>query len=243
MQVQDAEKLILKVLKTASAKQKYLLHQLKAHWADVAGFTAAKHTQPYKLERRVLYVHTDYPLWSQTLLTSKGSYIQKINRVLSLKGTEYTVKDLKVFHGVLEEENKPKEDAESFMPKVDHNRRCPFCGAPLIPGETICISCYGKQQEAIRQHIHQCLMETPWITYEDCRKMVECDKIIFTDVKQRTVDFAVNKALEPKAEARAKYFAVMLCKGLTPAELDDDTVEEILQEEKRRRVYVPARRK
>lgn len=86
-------------------------------------------------------------------------------------------------------------------------------------------------------------METPWITYEDCRKMVECDKIIFTDVKQRTVDFAVNKALEPKAEARAKYFAVMLCKGLTPAELDDDTVEEILQEEKRRRVYVPARRK
>lgn len=241
--MQDAEKLILKVLKTASAKQKYLLHQLRAHWSDVAGFTAAKHTQPYKLERRVLYVHTDYPLWSQTLLTSKASYIRKINGILSLKGIEYTVKDLKVFHGVLEEVSKSKENPESFIPKVDHNRLCPFCGAPLIPGEKICIFCAEKQRETVRKTIHKYLMDTPWITYEDCRKMVECDKITFADVKQRAVDWAVNKALEPKADDKVKYFAVMLCKGLTPAELDDDKVEEILKEEKRRRVYVPARRK
>ncbi len=241
--MQDAEKLILKVLKTASAKQKYLLHQLKAHWADVVGSAAARHTQPYKLERRVLYIHTDYPMWSQTLLTAKGSYVQKVNSVLALKGTEYTIKDMKVFHGALEEERKAKEDPEPFMPKVDRSLLCPFCGSPLIPGQTICISCYQKQQETVRKNIHQCLMETPWITYEDCRKMVECDKITFADVKERTVDWAVNRAMDPKADDKAKYFAVMLCRGLTPAELDDAAVEDILQEEKRRRVYVPARRK
>lgn len=242
--MKDAEVLILKALKTAGAKQKYLLHQLKAHWADVVGNAAAKHTQPYKIERRVLYVHTDYPLWSQTLLTSKGLYMGKVNQLLALKGTEYTIKDLKAFHGVLEEAPGSSErDEELFMPKRDDDRLCPLCGAPLVGNEKVCIFCRQKQEEQVRKSLAKQLQEVPWLTYEDCRKLVNCDKITFTDVKSALVERAMEKALSAGASEQDKAFAVMLKRNIAPQNIDDTMIKKVLQEEKRSRCDVPSRRK
>jgi len=242
--VKDAEVLILKALKTAGAKQKYLLHQLIAHWADVVGNTAAKHTQPYKIERRVLYVHTDYPLWSQTLLTSKGLYMGKVNQLLALKGTEYTIKDLKAFHGVLEDAAKPLEqDEEPFMPKRDDDRRCPLCGVPLVGNEKLCIFCRQKQEEDVRKSLAKQLKEVPWLTYEDCRKLVDCDKITFTDVKSILVEKVMDKALSAGASEQDKAFAVMLKRNIVPQNIDETVIKKVLQEERRSRCDVPSRRK
>ena len=242
--MKDAEVLILKALKTAGAKQKYLLHQLIAHWADVVGNTAAKHTQPYKIERRVLYVHTDYPLWSQTLLTSKGLYMGKVNQLLALKGTEYTIKDLKAFHGVLEDAAKPLEqDEEPFMPKRDDDRRCPLCGVPLVGNEKLCIFCRQKQEEDVRKSLAKQLKEVPWLTYEDCRKLVDCDKITFTDVKSILVEKVMDKALSAGASEQDKAFAVMLKRNIVPQNIDETVIKKVLQEERRSRCDVPSRRK
>ena len=233
MPVKDAEVLVLKVLKTAAAKQKYLVHQLKAHWADIVGYAAAKHSQPYKIERRVVYIHTDYPLWSQMLLTSKGLYMNKINQLLALKGTEYTVKDLKAFHGVLEDEPAagPKTE-EPFIPKWDTEHRCPVCGAPLIGDEEICFFCRQKQEQQRRKQLYGMLKETPWLTFDDCRKTVNCDKITFTDVKNRLTEWALGKALAADASFEVKAAAVMLVRGIPPEEIDETTVKKVLDEER-----------
>lgn len=242
--MKDAEILILKALKTPRAKQNYLLHQLKAHWAEVAGYAAARHSQPYKIERRVLYIHTDNPLWSQTLLTSQGAYVGKVNQLLALKGTEYTVKQLKVFHGVLEDEASPaKAEGEPFMPKRDDKRLCPRCGAPLSQGEELCIFCRQKQEEDVRKSIAKLLKEVPWLSYEECRKTVNCDKITFADVKAVLVEWAMDKALADQAGAKEKAFAVMLARNIPPQGIDETTVKNVLDEEKRSRCNVPSRRK
>ena len=44
--MKDAELLVLKVLKSKDAKQKYIMYHLRTHWADIIGHTAANHSQP-----------------------------------------------------------------------------------------------------------------------------------------------------------------------------------------------------
>ena len=100
------------------------------------------------------------------------------------------------------------------MPHLDAARRCPCCGVPLIEGETICSACRRKRAEATRQKIHQVLKKTPWISYEDCRHAVECDKMTFT--------------------------AVMLTRSLSPEQLSDERIDAIIEKERSRRTYVPA---
>lgn len=115
------------------------------------------------------------------------------------------------------------------MPHLDAARRCPCCGVPLIEGETICSACRRKRAEATRQKIHQVLKKTPWISYEDCRHAVECDKMTFTDVKSLLGEWAMGKALDPQAKSVDKAFAVMLTRSLSPEQLSDERIDAIIE--------------
>ena len=77
----------------------------------------------------------------------------------------------------------------------------------------------------------------------DCRELVKCDRITFTDVKAVLEEWALNRALDPRATAGEKAFAVMVETGLRPEALSEETIRQTLEKARRRRTYVPARRK
>lgn len=243
--MKDAELLVLQVLKTPRARREFLLHVLKVHWADYLGHTAASHSQPYRLEEGVLYVHTDNPMWSSQLHMLQGKLLGTINRELApeLKGRRRIVKQIKFYHGIIEDLPRPDLEQKPFMPRRDSERRCPRCGVPLIGDEEICFTCRKKQTEETRRAIRKELDQRPWLSYEDCRKLVDCDKITFTDVKARLEEWALDRALDPQATDQEIAFAVMVNTGMPPEKLTAELVERTLERAGRSRYYVPARRK
>lgn len=243
--MKDSELLILKVLKTPWARQQFLLNTLKVHWADYIGHTAAAHSQPYRLENGVLYVHTDNPMWSGQLHMLQGRLLGQLNRQLgaALGGRKRIIRSLKVYHGIIEDLPQPDVDDKPFMPLRDMDRRCPVCGVPLIGDEELCSACRRKKVEETRRTIRKQLEQRPWLRYEDCRELVECDKITFTDVKAVLEEWALDRALDPKATDQEIAFAVMLNTGTPPEKMTDELVERTLEKARRSRYYVPARRK
>ena len=171
--MKDSELLILKVMKTPRARQQFLLHWLKSHWAEILGHTAANHSQPYRLEDGVLYVHTDNPMWSNQFHMMQGKLLGQLNRKLapSLQGRKRIIRELKFYHGIIQEELRPRSEEGPFMLHRDDKRRCPVCGVPLIGTEEICSACRRKQQEALRREIRKQLDLRPWLSYEDCREL------------------------------------------------------------------------
>ena len=97
--------------------------------------------------------------------------------------------------------------------------------------------------QALRREIRKQLVLRPWLRYEDCRELVKCDRITFTDVKAVLGEWALNQALDPKATAQEKAFAVQLETGLRPEELQEETIARTLEKARRSRYHVPARRK
>ncbi|WP_432641846.1 DUF721 domain-containing protein [Acidaminococcus sp.] len=243
--MKDAELLVLQVLKTPRARREFLLHVLRVHWADYLGHTAASHSQPYRLEEGVLYVHTDNPMWSSQLHMLQGKLLGTLNRELApeLKGHRRIVKQIKFYHGIIEDLPRPDLEQKPFMPRRDSERRCPCCGVPLIGDEKICFTCRKKQVEETRRSIRRELDQRPWLSYEDCRKLVDCDKITFTDVKARLEEWALDRALDPQATDQEIAFAVMVNTGMPPEKLTAELVERTLERAGRSRYYVPARRK
>ncbi len=65
-----------------------------------------------------------------------------------------------------------------------------------------------------------------------------CDKILFSDVKERMQEWAILEAIKPTATESEKYFAVMLDKELTPENISDEIVKKALTVYKRRRTRV-----
>jgi predicted nucleic acid-binding Zn ribbon protein len=240
--MKEFEGLVLSVLKTPQAREKYLLYFLRSRWQEIVGAAAAAHSQPYRLERGTLYIHTDNPMWSHTLLVMKGKFLLALREIMPKKGKRsvYMIRDLKIFHGPVVQDKADPEGADKapFMRKITPEHRCPVCGVPLIEGEKICSSCARKQKEEIRRKIHQILLEMPWISFKDCRKYVDCDKMTFADVKAALGEWSITRALDPEAGIKEKAFAVMLLRGIPPEKLTDDKIEEVLASEKRSRYYV-----
>lgn len=243
--MKEAELLVLQVLKTPRARREFLLHVLKVHWADYIGHTAASHSQPYRLEDGVLYVHTDNPMWSSQLHMLQGKLLGSLNRQLApeLKGRKRIIRDLKFYHGIIEDLPEPKLEQKPFMPRRDPERRCPVCGVPLIGDEEICSACRRKKVQETRRAIRKELDQRPWLSYEDCRELVDCDKITFTDVKAVLEEWALDRALDPKATDRDIAFAVMVNTGTPPEKLTEELVQRTMEKARRSRYYVPARRK
>ena len=58
---------------------------------------------------------------------------------------------------------------------------------------------------------------------------MDCDKITFTDVKARLEEWALDRALGPRATDRDIAFSVMVNTGVPPEKLTAELVERTLE--------------
>ena len=245
--MKELESWILKGLKTVYSKEKYLLYYLLANWTEIAGNVTAKHAKPVRLIGNVLTINTDNAAWSNNLLMLKKQLLGKINTFMPVEAGHkhaFKIKDLRFHTGSLpqEPENELSKE-EDFIPKLDFNHLCPKCGAPLLPEEKICSFCERQELSKKREIIHKMLCVTPWLKHSDCVKQVNCDRMTFSDVKAKLLEFAIWQAIKKDASATEKLFPVLLERSLTPEEVTEEMVKKALARYKRSRIYVSPSRK
>ena len=240
--MKELESWILKGLKTNFSKEKYLFYYLKANWDEIAGEVTAKHAQPVRLIGEVLTINTDNAAWSNNLLMLKKQLLGKINNFMPVEAGRkhaFKVKDIKFFTGSLPPEPVQNQEKEKpFMPKLDPQRRCPKCGVMLLPEEKLCGNCQREEISRIREKIHKILCITPWIQHNDCVKQVNCDKMVFSDVKASLLEYAIWQAIKKDATPTEKLFPVMLERSLTPDQVTEEILKKALTRYKRSRIYV-----
>lgn len=115
---------------------------------------------------------------------------------------------------------------------------CSDCGVPLLKNEKYCGPCGRIRRDKLRYKISEIIRSAPWLSYNECLNYVICDKILFSDVKERMQEWAILEAIKPTATENEKYFAVMLDKELTPENISDEIVKKALTVYKRRRTRV-----
>ncbi len=72
------EQLVPGVIKGLGFEQRLHEAQIYKHWAEIVGAEIAKHAQPVSLQKGVLKIAVDHPVWNHALLSQRNLMLQKI---------------------------------------------------------------------------------------------------------------------------------------------------------------------
>ena len=281
-------KTILKIVKSKTGKEKFLVHYLSNSWLEICGANIAKHFKPNRIERGILFVNTDSSAWSHNLLMMKpqllGKIKQSMSEIGSLKSYDLNIKDIMFFNGTINKKNiqeeKPVEHKLAYMPldedeeneiekKVaqlkdpairnafcrimkddkkrkkavleNYQKQCKKCGVPIMGDDHYCPACERERKSALWQKTAEILYSAPWLTYEECLNYVNCDKMLFSEIKSNIRSKVYLKIAEEGCTAEDKVFATLLELGIVPEKLTDELIEETV-EILRRNIYVSSSR-
>lgn len=206
-------------------KYMYLQHFLSDRWEEICGSNLAKNCSVLKLEGSVLYVRTASSMLASELYIMKNLFLQKINGYLL---GSVIVKDIHFVSGGQIKKGKKKQQPETAVQKYEY-AVCPRCGAKMSAGLNICTVCSREEKEKLKADIAELLRLQPWLSYENCLNYYQCDKILFTAVKDGLKNTYFEKVRLGYADSKDSLMAVMLLTGRSPAELDERAYDNALE--------------
>ncbi len=200
-------------------KLAYLQHFLEEKWVDIVGENLAGNCSIEKISGNELHIRTANSMLANELYMMQSLFLQKINafllgRVLIKKVYFHT-------NGFLRKQQSQKqaEEAKALTP-VEYTK-CPRCGARMEKGLTECSICEREQRDALRAKLGELLRIQPWLKYENCLAYYQCDKIIFTAVKDGLKNFYFEKVRLGYADKKDSLMAVMLLTDKHPDEVTE----------------------
>lgn len=286
--MKQIEMTILKIVKSKSGKEKFLVYYLSNNWLEICGANIAKHSKPNRIERGILFVNTDSSAWSHNLLMMKTQLLGKIKKSVgeigSLRNPDLIIKDIMFFNGTItkktvqeektvepklaysplgEEEKAEIEKKASQLSDPDmrnifcrimqddkkrkkavlenFKKQCKKCGVPIMGDEHYCPACERERKSALWLKTAEILHSAPWLSYEECLNYVNCDKMLFSEIKSNIRSKVYLKIAEEGCTAEDKVFATLLELGIVPEKLTDELIEETV-ERLRRNIYVSSSR-
>ena len=286
--MKQIEMTILKIVKSKSGKEKFLVYYLSNNWLDICGANIAKHSKPNRIERGILFVNTDSSAWSHNLLMMKTQLLGKIKKSVgeigSLRNPDLIIKDIMFFNGTITKKNVQEE--KTVEPKLAYSplgeeekaeiekkasqlsdpdirnifcrimqddkkrkkavlenfkKQCKKCGVPIMGDEHYCPACERERKSALWLKTAEILHSAPWLSYEECLNYVNCDKMLFSEIKSNIRSKVYLKIAEEGCTAEDKVFATLLELGIVPEKLTDELIEETV-ERLRRNIYVSSSR-
>lgn len=117
--MKNIEKIIVKSIKSVEGRQKYAVNYLDWHWSEIFGENIAKHSKPSKLVNGVLFINTDNPAWSHSLLMMKNKVLAKIVTVIKESSYKVKIKDLRFFNGSIKRIKLEKSVDPYLLPDVE----------------------------------------------------------------------------------------------------------------------------
>lgn len=109
---------VKKVLNKMILYEGYQTAWLSNKWYEIVGVVMCKHSEPFKISNKILYVSVDSPVWNQALFMEKTKIISKINHAY----TRNIISDIKAQIGNTKEFNKRNNDKEITV-KIDFNKK------------------------------------------------------------------------------------------------------------------------
>ena len=141
-----------------------------------------------------------------------------------------------IFCRIMQDDKKRKKAVlENFK------RQCKKCGVPIMGDEHYCPACERERKSALWLKTAEILHSAPWLSYEECLNYVNCDKMLFSEIKSKIRSKVYLKIAEEGCTAEDKVFATLLELGIVPEKLTDELIEETV-ERLRRNIYVSSSR-
>jgi len=91
--VKSIKELIFQYFKSAGLEDKFEQYYALAYWQKVVGKEIARHTEPFRVQDGVIFVHVDSDVWRTELQYMKPEIIEKLNH--ELKKT--VIQDIKFY--------------------------------------------------------------------------------------------------------------------------------------------------
>ena len=82
-------------------------------------------------------------------------------------------------------------------------KKCSRCGAVINGKGNLCAVCSRYEQEKLHDELVKFLLTEPWSDYENCKKTLNCDKILYDSVKNHLRQLIMPK-LRMKLPAAVK---------------------------------------
>lgn len=207
-------------------KYLYLQHYLELNWPNICGLNLAKHCSIERLAGNELHIRTANSMLANELYMMQSLFLQKLNAYLL---GAIVIKKL-YFHtgGFYRKQAKvlPKLQQESYKP-IEYTT-CPKCGARMEKGLAMCSVCDRQEREKMRQNLAELLRVQPWLTYEDCKAYYDCDKIIFTAVKDNLKNYYFERVRLGFADKKECLLAVLFLTEKQPEEMTTSFYENAL---------------
>ena len=141
-----------------------------------------------------------------------------------------------IFCRIMQDDKKRKKAVlENFK------KQCKKCGVPIMGDEHYCPACERERKSALWLKTAEILHSAPWLSYEECINYVNCDKMLFSEIKSNIRSKVCLKIAEEGCTAEDKVFATLLELGIVPEKLTDELIEETV-ERLRRNIYVSSSR-
>ena len=141
-----------------------------------------------------------------------------------------------IFCRIMQDDKKRKKAVlENFK------KQCKKCGVPIMGDEHYCPACERERKSALWLKTAEILHSAPWLSYEECLNYVNCDKMLFSEIKSNIRSKVYLKIAEEGCNAEDKVFATLLELGIVPEKLTDELIEETV-ERLRRNIYVSSSR-
>ena len=141
-----------------------------------------------------------------------------------------------IFCRIMKDDKKRKKAVlENFK------KQCKKCGVPIMGDEHYCPACERERKSALWLKTAEILHSAPWLSYEECLNYVNCDKMLFSEIKSHIRSKVYLKIAEEGCTAEDKVFATLLELGIVPEKLTDELIEETV-ERLRRNIYVSSSR-
>ena len=107
-------------------------------------------------------------------------------------------------------------------------KKCSRCGAVINGKGNLCAVCSRYEQEKLHDELVKFLLTEPWSDYENCKKTLNCDKILYDSVKNHLRQHYYAKVADETASGSEKMLAVIFKTGKTPDLIDDKTYQNVL---------------
>lgn len=208
-------------------KMAYLQHFLEGKWPEIVGTNLARSCSVEKIVGHELHIRTANSMLANELYMMQSLFLQKINAFL---GGRVVIK--KVYFNtnafLRRQRLQQKKQEREALPPVEYTT-CPRCGARMRKGLAECSICEREQREALRSKLGELLRIQPWLKYEDCLAYYQCDKIVFTAVKDGLKNFYFEKVRLGYASPKDSHMAVMLLTEKHPEEITDAMYKNALE--------------
>lgn len=219
-----------------NVKINYYLYFLEEHWSEICGENLAKQCSPAELNGSTLKIKTSSSLFSNELFMMKRILLEKINKILD---NSFVIKDLTFYTGKINL-RKQKIVADVLEEQIYAIVNCPICGAKMRADNDICSVCAREKKQELQSQVTELLKIQPWLKYEECRKYIKCDRILFNDAKEILQNYYFEKVRRGYAEAIDNYMAVMLLTEKNIDELDERIINSSLEFLRRKKDVSPS---